>query len=127
MQVLCVITLRNTVLTDDVEAAILAVKNESFKQTREDDFFRTLIYGVIKNRTMIDETISTFAPRWKIKDLPTVDRAILEIGLYEIMLTDTPSAIVINEAVEIAKEFGDKSSASFVNGVLASQVKADES
>jgi len=119
MQALCTLIIRNQVLSDDVEKSIQTVENEYFPQNKENDFFRSLVVGVIQKRSSIDDLIQKYAPRWKVSDLASVDRSILEIGIFEILYTSTPAAIVINEAVEVAKEFGEDNSSKFVNGVLA--------
>ena len=119
MQALCTLIIRNQVLSDDVEKSIQTVENEYFPQSKENDFFRSLVVGVIQKRSSIDDLIQKYAPRWKVSDLASVDRSILEIGIFEILYTSTPAAIVINEAVEVAKEFGEDNSSKFVNGVLA--------
>jgi len=119
MQALCTLIIRNQVLSDDVEKSIQTVESEYFPQTKENDFFRSLVVGVIQKRSSIDNLIQKYAPRWKVSDLASVDRSVLEIGIFEILYTSTPVAIVINEAVEVAKEFGEENSSKFVNGVLA--------
>lgn len=127
MQTLSLLIIRNQVLTNDVEKAIATIKSEYFPQNKENDFFRSLVFGVIKHRTHIDSLLQEYAPRWKISDLAAVDRAILEIGLYEMLYTQTPTAIIINEAVEVAKEYGDDGTSKFVNGVLSKANKEKES
>ncbi len=86
-----------------------------------DEFARQLIKGVLANRPEIDKIITTFAPSWPISQMAIVDRNILRVAIYEIMLGgDTPPKVAINEAVELAKIFGSESSPKFVNGVLGS-------
>ncbi len=86
-----------------------------------DEFARKLIEGVLANRQEIDKIITTFAPSWPISQMAIVDRNILRMAIYEIMLGgDTPPKVAINEAVELAKIFGSESSPKFVNGVLGS-------
>jgi len=72
----------------------------------------------------IDEKISNCAPEWPIKQISKVDLAILRISTYELLFhKDTPIKVAIDEAVELAKEFGGVNSSKFVNGVLGSIVK----
>lgn len=127
LQVLCSLAWRNQVLTDDVEKTIEAVKDEFFPQQREDDFFRELIFGVIKKRGEMDPKIQEKAPKFKIDKIAAVDRVLLEMGAYELCYTDTPLQVVINEYIELAKEFGDEGTPRFVNGVLSalSELKAE--
>lgn len=102
------------------------VKSEFLTTTKEEDFFYALIEGVLEKRNIIAESIKKYAPKWEVKSLPAVDRAILEIGIFELLETDTPIAIIINEAVEISKEFGDEGTPKFINGVLSALSKSDE-
>jgi len=82
-------------------------------------FTRELISGAIKNRQKIDEYIQRFAPAWPIEQLPVVDKSILRLAIYEILLDNrVPTKVAINEAVELAKIFGSENSAKFINGVL---------
>ncbi len=82
-------------------------------------FARDLIEGVLAQQDEIDRVIGQAAPAWPVEQLPPVDRNILRLAISE-MLGDnrTPVRAVINEAVELAKQFGSDSSAKFVNGVL---------
>ncbi len=85
------------------------------------DFVRDLVFGVIKNREKIDSIIKEFAPAWPIEQISLVDRNILRLAIYEILLDNkVPVKVAINEAVELAKKFGGDHSSKFVNGVLGS-------
>ena len=89
------------------------------------DFAHDLVDGVLANREKIDEMVSRFAPSWPISQLAMVDRNILSLAIFEMMLgSDTPPKVAINEAVELAKAFGSDSSPRFVNGVLGSVMTA---
>ncbi|GAB2837150.1 transcription antitermination factor NusB [Microbacterium insulae] len=83
-------------------------------------YAREIVDGVIDNREAIDEQITTFAKDWSLARMPAVDRAVLRIGVWEILYNDeVPTAVAIDEAVELAKEFSTDDSGSFVHGVLA--------
>jgi N utilization substance protein B len=83
-------------------------------------YAREIVDGVIDNRDAIDEQITTFAKDWSLARMPAVDRAVLRIGVWEILYNDgVPTAVAIDEAVELAKEFSTDDSGSFVHGVLA--------
>ncbi len=83
-------------------------------------YAREIVDGVIDNRDAIDEQITTFAKDWSLARMPAVDRAVLRIGVWEILYNDeVPAAVAIDEAVELAKEFSTDDSGSFVHGVLA--------
>ena len=84
-------------------------------------FVRELVSGVIQNREEIDQNINNFAPAWPVAQIPVIDRNILRLAIFEILLDNkVPVKVAINEAVELAKTFGSDSSARFVNGVLGS-------
>jgi len=84
-------------------------------------FIRELVRGVIQNKEKIDQSIRNFAPAWPIEQIAVVDRNILRLAIYEILLDNkVPIKVAINEAVELAKTFGSDNSPKFVNGVLGS-------
>jgi N utilization substance protein B len=85
------------------------------------EFARTLVTGVLENREEIDKIVMKFAPSWPIQQMAVVDRNILRVAIFEIVLGgETPPKVAINEAVELAKVFASDSSPKFVNGVLGS-------
>ena len=84
-------------------------------------FVHELVNGVIQNREEIDRNIKSFAPAWPVKQIQLIDRNILRLAIFEILLDNrVPVKVVINEAVELSKTFGSDNSARFVNGVLGS-------
>ncbi|MAF85234.1 MAG: transcription antitermination factor NusB [Dehalococcoidales bacterium] len=84
-------------------------------------FTRELVSGVIQNKEKIDRNIQSFAPAWPIEQIPVVDRNILRLAIFEILLDNkAPVKVAINEAVEMAKTFGSDNSPKFINGVLGS-------
>lgn len=84
-------------------------------------FIRQQVSGVVKNRQQLDENIKRFAPAWPVNQLPAVDRNILRLAIFELLIDNkVPISVSINEAVELAKTFGSDSSARFINGVLSS-------
>ena len=84
-------------------------------------FVHEVVSGVIHNKEKIDHNIKNFAPAWPIEQIPVVDRNILRLAIFEILLDNkVPVKVAINEAVELAKTFGSDSSPKFVNGVLGS-------
>lgn len=83
------------------------------------DFAGALLDGIEKNIDVIDEKITQYATNWQIKRMAVIDRNILRLGVYEILFTsDIPPKVTINEAVELAKKYGDPESSKFVNGIL---------
>lgn len=88
--------------------------------TEGSDFFTKLIEGVIEYNKEIEEIISSNLENWTIDRVASVEKVILRIATYEITyLEDIPKSVSINEAVELAKKFGDEKSGKFVNGVLS--------
>jgi len=84
-------------------------------------FIREIITGVLMNKEKLDKAIREHAPAWPIDQLPVVDRNILRLAIFEILIDNkVPVKVAINEAVELAKIFGADRSSKFVNGVLGS-------
>ncbi len=84
-------------------------------------FVRELVSGVSKSRQELDRNIEKFATAWPIEQIPVVDRNILRLAIFELLIDNKmPVKVAINEAVELAKSFGGDNSARFVNGVLSS-------
>jgi len=104
-----------------VEAALAHILAESGLAGEDADFARRLVGGVIQNKEQIDQHIRKFAPAWPLEQISIVDRNILRLAIFEILLdNNVPVKVAINEAVELAKKFGSDSSSRFVNGVLGS-------
>ena len=108
---------------DDLAVTLAAeAKRSAAEPGREASWLyaREIVDGVIDNQDAIDEQIVTHARDWKLERMPAVDRAILRIGVWELLHNDeVPTAVAIDEAVELAKEFSTDDSGSFVHGVLA--------
>lgn len=88
-------------------------------------FLHRIVFGVWEHRSYLDRLIEEAAPNWPVTQMPGVDKAILRIALFELLIDDveqTPVKAVINEAVELAKHFGSDNSSRFVNGVLGTVV-----
>jgi N utilization substance protein B len=84
-------------------------------------FARELVKGVLENREKIDKIIARTAPAWPLDQIPPVDKSILRLAIHEIVIDNrVPMRAAINEAVELAKEFGGENSPKFINGVLGS-------
>jgi len=101
-----------------------AILDEFAPKMEDRKFAYETLDGVIEHKDDIIKTITNYAPEWPIDKIAKVDRAILEIGVYEIAFSEgVPPVVAINEAVEIAKEYGDESSPKFINGVLSNVMK----
>lgn len=81
-------------------------------------FAQSLVAGVRRNRAELDQLLDRTADNWSLSRMATTDRNVLRLGAYEILYSDTPARVAINEAVELAKRFGSGGSAQFVNGIL---------
>jgi N utilization substance protein B len=85
-------------------------------------FTEKLVQGVLKNKSKIDELIGRFAPSFPVAQMSVIDRNILRVAIFEILMDNTPVKVAINEAIELAKIFGSDSSPRLINGVLGSIV-----
>ena len=83
------------------------------------DFARQIIFGVLPLTGILDQIIANYAPEWPLDQIAAIDRNILRMALWEFAVYhDTPIKVAINEAVELAKQFGSDSAPRFINGVL---------
>lgn len=86
---------------------------------KDKDFVKGLIEGAIKNIKEVDELIRVAAPEWPISQIAAIDRAILRLGIFELLyMKEIPPKVAINEAIELGKAFGGENSGKFINGVL---------
>jgi N utilization substance protein B len=86
-----------------------------------DELARLIVEGVDAHREVIDDRISSHLVGWTLQRMPTIDRLVLRMATFELMeRRDTPTAVILNEAVELAKRFSTDESPRFVNGVLGS-------
>ncbi|MEK7560733.1 MAG: transcription antitermination factor NusB [Patescibacteria group bacterium] len=84
-------------------------------------FIDRLLAGIYQHQEQIDKILASAAPEWPIEQITGVDRAVLRLGLFELLFgdrTEVPPKVAINEAIELGKSFGGESSGRFVNGVL---------
>ncbi len=91
------------------------------------EFADALLRGTLDHRDEIDRQLSTLATHWTLPRMPVTDRNVLRLGAYEILFSDTPGRVAVNEAIVLAKRYGDKNSPRFVNGVLDRLLKESES
>jgi transcription antitermination factor NusB len=92
-------------------------------------FADALVEGARANMAEIDKTITKYATNWELDRMAVIDRNILRAATYELIFSeDIPPKVAINEAIELAKKYGDKDSGKFVNGVLAkiSKIKGED-
>lgn len=91
------------------------------------DFAQQIIFGTVEHLKQLDELVAKYALNWMIKRMAVIDRNILRMASFEILyLADVPVKVSINEAVDLAKKFGDLDSGKFVNGILDKLAKSEE-
>ncbi|MGB2993384.1 MAG: transcription antitermination factor NusB [Paenisporosarcina sp.] len=105
--------LENTELTiEDAMSHVLEGQN--------DPFYEKLVRGTTEQLAQIDESLKTKLENWSLDRLPKIERTVLRLAVYELLfMQDAPSRVVMNEAIELCKTFGDDKSSKFVNGVLS--------
>ncbi len=102
-----------------VESFFAEEENHEQKDPQIDEFCKRLVLGVHEHLPEIDEKISQYATNWQLKRMAIIDRNILRLGVFELhYAADIPPKVTINEAVELAKKYGDLESSKFVNGIL---------
>ena len=84
----------------------------------ENDFVNTCVNGIIENKKEIVKLANKYLKDWTIDRLNKVDQAILELGIFELMYTTTPSIVSINEAIELSKKYSEEAVTKMINGVL---------
>ena len=106
------------------ELVTLYLDNNEITDKNARKYVRKLVRGIQSNDSEIEKVIvEKLKPDWPIERISKVNIAILKIAIYEIIYAEVPYKISINEAIELAKTYGEDSSASFINGVLANVVK----
>jgi N utilization substance protein B len=91
---------------------------ESRNRPQRDAFLDRLVAGSVEHVDALDRQISQHAEHWRIERMPWVDRNILRLAVFEMMHSDTPAPVVIDEALELARRYSNEESVQFVNGVL---------
>ncbi len=102
---------------------------EFAKNSSDLSFVHSIVDGVVENISELDKIIVAAAPEWPLDKITIIDRNVLRVGLYELIYADkkeVPPKVAINEAIELAKEFGGSSSGKFINGVLGTVYKEIE-
>lgn len=108
------------------EQVDLFLESNEIKDENAKKYIQDAILGIEKNKENIESLIEkNLKTDWKIDRISKVDLSILKLAIYEIKYKEIPFKVVINEAVELAKKYGEDSSKNFVNGILASVVKGD--
>lgn len=106
--------------SDESAEAIFATSTEN-REIADDEYLRRAYFAIMENLERIDETIGAHAHGWKTSRLGRISRAVLRMGVYELLFeADIPATVTINEAVELTKAYDDEKARPFVNGVLNS-------
>ncbi len=84
----------------------------------DNEFVKDVVYGVITKKEEIDDLANTYLNKWTIDRLGNTDQSILRMAIYELLYTETPEVVVINEAIELAKLYSDDDVKKMINGVL---------
>ena len=110
---------------EDLEEEIeLYIESNDITNKSEIEYIKDAVLGIEKNKDEIEKKIKEHLKSdWKIERISKMDLSILKLAIYEIKYKELPFKVVINEAVELAKKYGEDSSKNFVNGILASIVK----
>lgn len=106
----------NIYKVNKIEYDVENVINESLEIDNE--FVRDTVYGIITQQHEIDKIANQYLNNWTIDRLGHTDQSILRLGIYELIYTDTPDIVAINEAVELAKDYSDDEVRKMINGVL---------
>ena len=110
--------------TDKKEQINLYLESNHIENQEAKEYIEDAILGIEKNLEEIDNLIkANLKENWKIERISKIDLSILRLAIYEIKYKDIPYKVAINEAVELAKKYGEDTSKNFVNGILASIVK----
>jgi N utilization substance protein B len=96
----------------------IVYSDEEKVRPQSDDFLEQLVMGTVERIADIDRLITQHAEHWRIERMPAVDRNLLRLAVHEMMAFDTPPAVVIDEALELARKYAGEESVQFVNGVL---------
>ena len=109
------------------EQTEIYLENEEISDEKTKEYINSIVEGIENNITEIEKKISENLKKdWKIERISKIDLVLLKLAIYEIIYTETPYKVVINEVVELAKKYGDDTSPNFINGILASIVKESE-
>jgi N utilization substance protein B len=96
----------------------LSSEDDPPKRAEPDDFMESLVRGAAEKASAIDAQIAAKSEHWRLERMPAVDRNILRLAVYEMSELGTPPAVVIDEALELARQFSGDDSVAFINGVL---------
>lgn len=109
---------------ESIEQANLYIENNDITDEKTKQYILDVVNGVKQNEENIKKLISdNLKAEWQIERIPKINIALLKLATYEIIYKQIPYKVAINEAIELAKKYGEDNSHSFINGILASIVK----
>ncbi|AMV17082.1 transcription antitermination factor NusB [Planctomyces sp. SH-PL14] len=111
---------------DVATPTVFGMIDEQIGDEKTANFAKQLFGGVLKFRDMLDEKITAVAENWSLSRMAATDRNVLRLGAFELLQTETPHPVVLNEAIELARKFGNDQSPQFVNGILDRLVPAEK-
>lgn len=115
------IEIQKAVTNEDIE---LFFETSEIADEQAKEYIKDVIYGISgKSKEILDMISKNLKENWEIERISKVNLALLKLGIYEIVYKELPFKVVINEVVELAKKYGEETSHSFINGILASIVK----
>ena len=120
LQVLFLVDLRKQSVEEAIEAFTYTLhsEDEDFSNMTRDRFMEHLVRGAVDQREELDQRIVKASANWRLDRMPTVDRNILRLAAFELLEAKLPHAVIIDEALELARKFSGNESVGFVNGVL---------
>jgi N utilization substance protein B len=118
LQILFLWEFRKQPVQEAIASYYELVHADEERKSAPDEFLERLVTGTIEHMEAIDSAIAKHAEHWRVDRMAAVDRNLLRLAVFEIRYTDTPPAVVIDEALELARRYSTEESVQFVNGVL---------
>jgi len=127
LQVMFLWDMRNQPIAEAIQSyyQTLSSEEDDPQPIPPDPFMETLVHGASEAASEIDQRITSKSEHWRLERMPVVDRNILRLAIYEMTQTGTPAPVVIDEALELARQFSGDESVSFINGVLDAVHRGD--
>lgn len=113
---------------EEIEEQIeLYLESENITNTEVVRYIKSTIIGIKeKSDVVLDKISKNLKSDWKVERISKIDLVLLKLAIYEILFTDTPYKVAINEVIELSKKYSEEKSSNFINGILASIVKENE-
>ena len=116
------------ILQNSTEEQIdLFIETQEIEDNKMKEYIKNTVLGIENNKAEISSKVSNnLKKNWDLKRISKINFVLLKLGIYEILYTEIPYKVAINEVVELAKKYGDENSSNFINGILASIIKESE-